>query len=97
MIYQEVLTVNTERNSIRADIYGWSHEDPSLVRHNKPIGFTGAPKPRYSPDCVLKAMGNGWRLLGPPIPFEQTYRNEETDEPYQETNYEWWLVRDKEL
>lgn len=96
MIVQEVMIVVTERESLRAEIYGWSQEDPSLVKEGH-IGRTGRPMPPELPGCVLKAMHLGWHLLAPPQPFQETLHNEETDEPYETTHYEWWLVREKEV
>lgn len=65
-VLYEQLTVTTERYSLRATIIGWGHEDPRLVQPG-PIGRTLSPRPTYTPDCVLRALADGWRLLGPPV------------------------------
>jgi len=96
MIVQEVMTVSTYGDSLRCEIYGWGQEDPSLFKPGRPIGMTGGPRYCESPGCILEAMSRGWRLLGPPQPFEQVMYKEDTNEKYQETHYEWWLVREKE-
>lgn len=99
MIVQEVLIVNTEESSLKAEIYGWSNYDPSLMKPSKIRGLSGGHTPiGYTPDCVLRAMSQGWHLLGPPQPFEITLcRENNTDEEYQATHYEWWLVKEKEV
>lgn len=98
MIVQEVLIVNTESCSLKAEIYGWSNYDPSLMKPHKHIGLSGgSPLSGYAPDCVLRAMSHGWHLLGPPVSFEETLFREGTYEKYQATHYEWWLVKEKEV
>ncbi len=78
---QLVLCVETERPTLRADIIGWSAEDPRKVVEG-PIGWTRRGElPEY--DCVLRALADGWRLLGPPTP--QAYIGSTCD---------WWLVKD---
>lgn len=62
----EYLSLQTERHSVRAQVVGWDHEDPRLVQPG-PIGRTPPPRPTYTPDCVLRALADGWRLLAPPV------------------------------
>lgn len=98
MTVQEVLIVSTEEAHIKAEIYGWSNYDPSLMNPNRIRGLSGGHTMKgVTPDCVLRAMSEGWHLLGPPIPFEETWHHKDTNDPYQTTHYEWWLVREKEV
>jgi hypothetical protein len=79
---QAVLVIVTERDSIRAEAVGWGHEDGRNVVPGKPIGFTPAGHGTL-PDCPLRALGDGWRLLAPPVASG--------------AEWEWWFVRDEEV
>ena len=80
----EVLIMVTERGSLRAEVHGWTHEDASLVEPGH-IGMTGSPTPYAPYDCVLRALADGWRLLGP-----ATCRPDD-----EHPEWEWWLTREK--
>ena len=72
---QQILEMSTKTPCLRADVHGWTWEDPRCVgvapcdKAQKPIGLfrnwvQSEPLPRY--DCVLRALADGWKLLGPP-------------------------------
>lgn len=91
MKYQEIMIVSTEIDSLKAKIYGWVQYDPTEMSNHKEIGLSGGTPPigkNETPDCVLRAMSNGWHLMNQPIPFK--------DGGEGETHYEWWLCREKE-
>ena len=75
---EEVCILSTERSSMRAEVVGWTHENPALVKPGH-IGMTGAPLPYAYYTTVMHALADGWRLPAPPIT--------EDDETV------WWLVR----
>ena len=82
----EVLIVETDRACLRAEIWGWSHEDTSLFVPGKPIGMTPGPKNFAKYDTVLGALADGWKMLGPP-----TQHNDAEHGKYAT----WWLTREK--
>jgi len=64
---QQILVMETERESLRAEADGWTTEDPWLVKPG-PIGMSRSGLsviPTY--DCPLRALADGWVLLGPPV------------------------------
>lgn len=78
---QQVITLETTRKSLRAEVTGWSTEDPSNYNRDVPIGLTPeANIPHYK--TILEAMADNFRLLCPPIKVSNTFI------------FEWWLVRD---
>lgn len=95
---QSVLIMTTERNSLRAEVVGWTYEKSSNVRPDmeKPIGISSIDRsqvlryPTY--DCPVRALANGWKLLVPPTSF--TWKN---DEGKEFTNFEWWFVKEESL
>lgn len=85
---RELLIVETERSDVRAEIVGWTHEDPRLVREGA-IGLSRSPVPLAMPDCVLRALSEGWELLAPPkCSFVQIDDGKRTI-----STFEWWLTR----
>ena len=114
MLYQEVLTMETMSDSFRSECQGWSLES-GLVAHHAIImhgnhcevwkigGITNAVHCYPTP---LHAMGHGFKLLTPPIKFEQELDIDASS--IKEMNkygitqpgkqmvafYEWWFVRD---
>lgn len=84
---QQVLSMSTDRASLRSEAIGWSCEDPSCYER-EPVGknrsWNGIP-PAYP--HVLAALADGWRLLGPPTTYQSSA------DPAT-TWAEWWLVRD---
>jgi hypothetical protein len=59
-------------------------------RNDIPVGLCGGMM--YHPPSyptVLHAIGQGWKLLAPPVEYMETGNDGMTKE-----NYEWWLVRD---
>jgi hypothetical protein len=119
---QKVLTMMTERNTIRADVMGWGNEDGNAVldtwamyrreerippggkSYNHPndipvgmiSGSIGKHRVPFYP-TVLHALGDGWKLLAPPIEFEEDRFKEDehgNEVKYKLTCYEWWLVKD---
>lgn len=96
---QKILCVGTADDSMRSAIEGWGVEDGDLVkehheRHgskytymNLPVGLVGSPKcPTYP--TVLHAIGDGWKLLGPPTKWSAIHQGKEIG------GYTWWLVKD---
>ena len=96
MSLQQVLVMETRRSSMRSEVVGWTYEDPSLVKPGA-IGMSPSwshEETRPLCDCVLRALAEGWRLLGPPISTRSYVP------PAGETSllgpWEWWLVREKQ-
>ena len=81
--YTQVLSVETRRPSLRAEIEAWDIEDASMLVKGKPIGFTPRPIAPL-PETVLHALADGWELLGPPV---------ETSARWKIRIYDWWLTR----
>lgn len=84
---QQVLIVSTEQDSLRSEIYGWTHEDPSLYVRGKHIGHTRSAIGRR-PKTVLEALADGWSLLAPPRAFDPGIEN-----CIDVAHYEWWLTK----
>ena len=96
----KVLIVETESPRLRAEIYGWGHEDASLFVEGKPIGLTpgphscrglralSEPDPFWNPETVLEALYRGWKLLGPP------QKEEWHDEDGKRESWTWWLTKE---
>jgi hypothetical protein len=83
---QKVLLIYTEIDGLRSAIIGYdSVEDPRLSNREKPI----RPAKTDSYGCVLEAMNDGWRLLGPP-----QYNGICNPEDADLQNYTWWLYQD---
>ena len=63
----------------------YEYRHPNLV----PVGLIrgGGLEFRGYP-TVLHALGDGWRLLGPPTSFKEKWGDEEVDMS------EWWLVKE---
>lgn len=80
---QKILILVTERRSLRADVLGFSGEDGNLIKFDEPIGMSHTLKDYGNFPTPMHAIGDGWRLMGPPIPT-----------PYQLiSHYEWWLEK----
>ncbi len=63
---QKILTMCTLEPELRCNADGWSCDDGDLVNLTKPIGLTGSPYFTCY-ETPLHAIGDGWRLLGPPV------------------------------
>lgn len=87
---QMLLTMSTERCSVRADAVGWSCDDSSLYAHGQPVGLTPAPQFNYCYPNVLAAMADGWKLLAPPMLPELDAPGDDWKE------WRWWLVKESE-
>lgn len=62
----ELLVLETQNASPRSEAIGWSFEDPSLIKAG-PIGLSpSGMMPEHHYDCPMRALADGWRLLGPP-------------------------------
>ena len=83
---REVLIFTTGEPSLRSEVIGWTHEDPSLFVRDKPIGYTPAPRYNYSPKTAMQAMADGWELVTAP-----TREVEENGEEY----WTWWMTKEK--
>jgi hypothetical protein len=79
---RELLILDTESPSVRAEVVSWGHEDPSLLYWGK--SFSYAPNQPVRPPTVLHAMADGWELLAPP-----TQGNPPA------STFTWWLTRPK--
>ena len=87
---QQILIVETERSSLRAEIHGWGCEDGSTPARD-PVGLTPGVNFNYCYSTIRHAMGDGWFLMAPP---EKTTNTVERDEgPLEVTFYTWWLTR----
>lgn len=82
---QQVLLINTERAEIRNRAIGWSAEDgwqaSEYARTDRAVGLMGYFRGWYAYPTVYHAIGDGWRLLAPPVQEE-------------DGTWTWWLVRD---
>jgi len=78
---KQYLSMTTKRSDLRSAAIGWGNiEDPRLVVQGKSIGHTPCIHgPTY--DCVLRALADGWELLGP-------------SESLDDGTFSWDLVRD---
>jgi hypothetical protein len=78
----EILTVTTQRPTLRSEIVGWTFEDISLHQAG-PIGMTpnGLGNNNY-PGTVFEALAQGWRLLGPPTRMGH------------DDAWDWWLIKE---
>lgn len=97
---QKILNCSTAGDSLREAIDGWGDEDGDKVLEavtdhgakyktaNKiPVGLIRSPHfPNYP--TVLHAIGDGWKLLAPPVKFSYNADGKEI------TGYSWWLVKD---
>jgi hypothetical protein len=71
------LNILTEGDSLRSKAVAWELEDTALINTND---WRDTPSPHpYLPDCVLEALGEGFRLLGPPTPRQDS------------NMFNWWL------
>jgi len=80
----KVLVVSTSSPSMRAGIWGWDEENSDLYVRNKPIGFSPSGS-SYSPNTILEALADGWKLLGPPQ-VEKAAKHVEF--------WTWWLTKE---
>ena len=83
-----ILVVETVGQSLRAEIVGWDRpENPRYVVPG-PIGLTekcdNSPTIHY--DCVLRALHDGWELLGPPVPVLNQFNRT--------VGFTWWLTKE---
>lgn len=83
-----IATVSTERDDIRAEIFGWTHEDIEKFVPGKFIGLTpGCFSSCYN--TIFEYLANGFKLLGPP------YKNEsQNPEDKVQIWWEWWLTKE---
>ncbi len=65
--------------------YGHANQIPvGLIRSGNVITYP----------TVLHALGDGWRLLAPPTSYQEPRFKEDSDVPYIQSFYSWWLVKD---
>lgn len=98
-LIQQVLTMDTQGGTLRSGAYDWIAEDPRGAHPTKPVGICGSMwhepgqhnltrrsrNGSYSYPDPLRALADGWRLLGPP---SFTPDNEVP------LSHEWWFVRE---
>jgi len=87
----KVLTVTTVFPELRSECIGWTCEDSNEVQRacdyyngnvrNIDVGSILTARGSYSYDTVLHAVGDGWKLLGPPSKIG-------------DKEFEWWLTKD---
>jgi hypothetical protein len=82
---QKILVITTLENSLRSKSDSWDWEDANVVDMAKPIGLSGAGKSPPCYDCPLKAIADGWRLMGPSVV--------ENDYAPGVVGYTWWFER----
>lgn len=103
---QKVMICTTYQPSLRSEIDGLSFEDGDTVsvawrerrgtgheykaQENVPVGLVGGSLTRKHYPTVLHALGDGWRLIGPPQRVENlAYREAGTV-----VSWTWWLVKE---
>lgn len=91
MPQQKILTITTLRDSLRADVDSWGWEcDADNIRSDRPISLSSNGRCSVY-DCPLRAIADGWRLLGPPVVDEQYAYD--SDKQQWMTGYTWWFER----
>lgn len=86
---QKILIMGTPEANMRSSAESWGGEDGNLVKMDKVIGFTPSifmSCGETTPDCPLRALGYGWRLIGPPV--KEEYKNEDEDKL---VSYIWYF------
>lgn len=88
---QKVLTFFTKNDKLRSQADGWDWENGDLAHCNinKEIGFIPCGS-EWLPPTPLHALGDGWKLLGPPVKQDEQVA-EVTGYEY---NFKWWFVKD---
>lgn len=96
--FQQILIMQTMRGTLRSEAFGWTAEDPRGAHPSQPVGICGAmwhrpgdhntaphrpTNPSYCYPDPLRALADGWKLLGAPVHFE--------GEP---EVWEWWFGRE---
>lgn len=96
---QKVLTMATERDSLRAAAIGWGAEDPDQWERAKirpaphaplnlwdadRIGLVPPYQGMYRYGSVFQALADGWKLLAPPIKYLEG----------DVECWEWWLTKE---
>lgn len=88
MLKQQILRMTTIDKSLRADVDGWDGEDGHLIKQEKPIGLS-AGLSFFCYPTPMHAIGDGWRLMGPPqIVIDYDIHNQPI-----RTCWEWWLEK----
>lgn len=92
---QVVMTCETESESLRDEIYGWSFEDPRLFQAGRHIGHM--PEPHFPrPKTVIEALAMGWKLLAPPKVIRINTVSVKNGERVADGQVDWWLVKEME-
>lgn len=79
---QQLLSMETEGGSTRAEAVGWSFECGSTPART-PVGLTRPPAPPHpAPATPRHAIGDGWFLMAPPTP-----------PPEADGLWTWWFTR----
>lgn len=86
-MFQKILTVTTDGNTLRSEIVGWTCESAALWRPG-PIGATPSPRGQRSYGTPLEAMADGWTLMAPPTSWE-----DDRGKGGRWTMFEWWFTR----
>ena len=82
MAKQKLLRMITLDRSLRSKVDSWDHEDGNMIDLQKEIGLSGSPSgPCYQ--TVMHAIGDGWRLMAPPVFIKDYAKNID--------GWEWWL------
>ena len=110
-IYQEVLEMSTYKPEMRSEAIGWTLNSGIYAARAMDqrgsrceVGLIGAPMQWYAYPTPLHALGDRFKLLAPPRPFEEVinpteeYAKEHGLTPGEQsvTYWEWYLVRDVE-
>ena len=81
MAKQKILRMATLDQSLRASVDSWDGEDGELI---KEIGLSSSPRfPFYQ--TPMHAIGDGWRLIAPPVLIKGYCNNIDA--------YEWWFEK----
>ena len=109
--YQEILIMDTYKPALRSEAMGWDlesgvHAARSMKQrgYGCEVGLIGSRMEWYSYPTPLHALGAGYKLLAPPIPYEAEINpSKEYAEKHglkrgeqKQTFWTWYLVKDVE-
>lgn len=85
MAKQKILTMITLQPNLRSSAEAWGEEDGDKVIMNKEIGFSDCYRGPYSYACPLFAIGDGWRLMAPPVEIKDYTEGVDA--------WDWWFEK----
>ena len=81
---QKILIMTTLTPDLRSGVDSWDWEDGNIVKLDKEIGLSGSGQ-QICYKTPLHAIGDGWRLIAPPVTWP--------DYAPGVTGYEWWFEK----